>query len=140
MSGEPEEQVAGEAAAVGAEDSPVQLDVSLCKACGICIELCPTHVFDATELGEAIVARPEDCNRCLLCELHCPDFAIEVRRKEKKAAAAAGAESETAATDEADEAADEHTGRVFAALASSKSERSAEVTGDQHCATDHEEH
>ncbi len=133
MSGEPEEQGAGGMVVAGAEDSTVLLDVSLCKACGICIELCPTHVFDATELGEAVVARPEDCNRCLLCELHCPDFAIEVRRKEKKVAG-------DAAPAEAEEADDEQAGRVYAALAASKSERSAEVTGDQHCAKEHEEH
>ena len=108
------------------------LDVSLCKACGICIDLCPTHVFDATEMGEAVVARPEDCTLCLLCELHCPDFAIEVRRREKKGAAAGPAD---------DESHDEHAGRVYAALAAAKSDKTAEVTGDQHrCATDHEEH
>jgi 2-oxoglutarate ferredoxin oxidoreductase subunit delta len=115
------------------QDSPVLLEVSLCKACGICIELCPTHVFDATELGEAIVARPEDCTLCLLCELHCPDFAIEVRRREKK-----GAEPDDAQG--SDESQDEHARRVYAALAGAKSDKTAEVTGDQHrCASDHEE-
>ena len=130
MSGDPEEQAAAAAEAV--EESPVSLDVSLCKACGICIELCPTHVFDATELGEAIVARPEDCNLCLLCELHCPDFAIEVRRKQKKGGGGPAGETDEPRAADAD--------RVYAALAASKGERTAEVTGDQHrCATDHEE-
>jgi len=128
MSGEPERPVDEQA-------SPVKLDVSLCKACGICIELCPTHVFDATEMGEAVVARPGDCTHCLLCELHCPDFAIEVRRKEKKSATGTAQ-----ALDEAEESPEDNAGRVYAALASAKSERTAEVTGDQHrCAADHEE-
>jgi MinD superfamily P-loop ATPase len=35
-----------------------------------------------------VIARPEDCSQCLICELHCPDFAIEVRRRAKKAAKA----------------------------------------------------
>ncbi len=114
------------------QESPVQLDASLCKACGICIELCPTHVFDAAEMGEAVVARPDDCTMCLLCELHCPDFAIEVRRREKKGAA----EDTQAAEEPSDDA-----GRVYAALAGAKGEKAAEVTGDQHrCTTDHEEH
>ena len=26
-----------------------------------------------------MIARPDDCTACLLCELHCPDFAIEVQ-------------------------------------------------------------
>jgi 2-oxoglutarate ferredoxin oxidoreductase subunit delta len=112
-----------------AQGSPVQLDASLCKACGICIELCPTHVFDTAEMGEAVVARPEDCTLCLLCELHCPDFAIEVRRRTKKGAA------------KADEAVDEDAGRVFAALAGAPKGEAAEVTGDQEpCAPQHEEH
>jgi 2-oxoglutarate ferredoxin oxidoreductase subunit delta len=115
------------------QEPPLRLDVSLCKACGICIELCPTHVFDATDMGEAVVARPEDCTLCLLCELHCPDFAIEVRRREKKGA-------EGASDEAADEASAEDAGRVFAALATAKGERTAEVTGDQHpCTPNHEE-
>jgi 2-oxoglutarate ferredoxin oxidoreductase subunit delta len=87
------------------QSPPVLLDVSLCKACGICIALCPTHVFDTAEMGEAVVARPDDCTLCLLCELHCPDFAIEVRRRPKKGSA------------RGDEATDDDAGRVFAALA-----------------------
>ena len=66
-------------------DSPVQIELALCKACGICIELCPDKVFDRDKLAYPVIARPEDCSQCLLCELHCPDFAIEVRRRERKA-------------------------------------------------------
>ena len=72
--------------------TPVQIDLGLCKACGICIELCPDKVFDRDKLAYPVIARPEDCSQCLICELHCPDFAIEVRRRAKKQAkAAAGA-------------------------------------------------
>jgi 2-oxoglutarate ferredoxin oxidoreductase subunit delta len=74
-------------------DGPVQLDLELCKACGVCIELCPEKVFDRDKLGNPVLARPDDCSQCLLCELHCPDFAIEVRRRERKTRApAAGGE------------------------------------------------
>ena len=38
----------------------------------------------ATSWAFPVVARPEDCTLCLLCELHCPDFAIEVQRRAKK--------------------------------------------------------
>ncbi len=68
-------------------DGLVQLDLELCKACGICIELCPDKVFDRDNLGSPVLAREEACRQCLLCELHCPDFAIEVRRRERKAMA-----------------------------------------------------
>jgi 2-oxoglutarate ferredoxin oxidoreductase subunit delta len=78
-------------------DGLVELDLELCKACGVCIDLCPDNVFDRDKLGYPVLARPEECRQCLLCELHCPDFAIEVRRRERKAtskAAAAGATAE----------------------------------------------
>jgi len=85
------------------DGSPVTLELELCKACGVCIELCPDEVFDRDRLGYPVLARPEECSQCLLCELHCPDFAIEVRRRERKAAgkgkgkaAAAGGSAETA--------------------------------------------
>ena len=72
-------------------DAMVQLDLELCKACGVCIELCPDKVFDRDKLGYPVLTRPDDCSQCLLCELHCPDFAIEVRRRERKDKASAAA-------------------------------------------------
>jgi 2-oxoglutarate ferredoxin oxidoreductase subunit delta len=82
-------------------DGLVQLDLELCKACGVCIELCPDKVFDRDKLGYPVLARPDDCSQCLLCELHCPDFAIEVRRRERKgkAPAAEGAPAEAGPAD-----------------------------------------
>jgi 2-oxoglutarate ferredoxin oxidoreductase subunit delta len=47
-----------------------------CKACGICIALCPKKVFDTGTDGKPIVARPQDCINCGMCEIMCPDFAI----------------------------------------------------------------
>jgi len=77
---------------VDADTGPVELELGLCKACGICIELCPEKVFDRDKQGYPVIARPEDCSQCLLCEIHCPDFAIEVRRRARKQPkAAAGA-------------------------------------------------
>ena len=51
-----------------------------CKGCGLCIAFCPRHVFDEDEERHPVVARPDACNACLWCYLHCPDFAITVRR------------------------------------------------------------
>jgi|GEM_PF-1767199 len=47
-----------------------------CKACGICIAICPTDVFDRRDDGKPIAARPEACTNCGLCEIMCPDFCI----------------------------------------------------------------
>ena len=57
---------------------PPIIDKNRCKACGICVELCPKDVFDTDDLGRPIVARLADCTTCLFCERHCPDFAIDV--------------------------------------------------------------
>ena len=55
-----------------------------CKGCGLCIEFCPTKVFEADDEGRPIVAHPEQCTGCGWCEWHCPDFAISVKRIDGK--------------------------------------------------------
>jgi 2-oxoglutarate ferredoxin oxidoreductase subunit delta len=54
-----------------------------CKGCEICVVLCPADVLDMKEF-KVNVARIEDCTECMLCELRCPDFAIEVVESGKK--------------------------------------------------------
>ena len=49
-----------------------------CKGCGICVRFCPTKVLELDAFGKAVAARPEDCICCRMCELRCPDLAIEV--------------------------------------------------------------
>ncbi len=56
-----------------------------CKACGICAGFCPSKVYDRDAEGRPVVARPEACTRCRLCELRCPDFCIEVESGEEAA-------------------------------------------------------
>lgn len=54
-----------------------------CKACGICIDVCPKKVLIAEKNGKANPAKPDLCIGCMLCEYHCPDFAITVTGGEK---------------------------------------------------------
>ncbi len=49
-----------------------------CKGCGICVHFCPKNVLELDEKEKAVVMRREDCICCMMCELRCPDFAIEV--------------------------------------------------------------
>lgn len=68
-------------------NAPVWVNTDNCKACDICVSVCPSGVlgmvYDATStLGAMIsVNNPESCIGCNECELSCPDFAIYVADK-----------------------------------------------------------
>ncbi len=55
-----------------------------CKGCKICVEVCQTKVLDITKepnpsgYNPPYVKNLEDCTICGLCEMLCPDFAIQV--------------------------------------------------------------
>jgi 2-oxoglutarate ferredoxin oxidoreductase subunit delta len=53
-----------------------------CKGCGICVQFCPKNVLELDDADKVVAARPEDCICCRLCELRCPDFAIEIETEE----------------------------------------------------------
>lgn len=56
----------------------VEIDPKHCKACGICIAVCPKQVLAAERDGKAVVDNMDHCIGCRLCEFQCPDFAITV--------------------------------------------------------------
>ena len=55
----------------------VHINKDWCKGCGICVHFCPTKTLAMLEF-KSVVECPENCNGCMMCELRCPDFAIEV--------------------------------------------------------------
>ena len=54
-----------------------------CKGCGICVHFCPKKVLELDEFEKVAAARPQDCICCKLCELRCPDLAIEVQTEQE---------------------------------------------------------
>ena len=69
------------------ENTPVWVDTTRCKACDICVSVCPSGVLSMKQeptsiLGAMIsIEHPESCIGCNDCELNCPDFAIFVADK-----------------------------------------------------------
>jgi 2-oxoglutarate ferredoxin oxidoreductase subunit delta len=92
----------------------VQIVVERCKACGFCVEFCPTkalalsYAFNAKGYHPPYLIKPEKCSGCDLCGMYCPDFAIfghktqtaaKPAADEAKPAAPAPATEEEEATD-----------------------------------------
>lgn len=70
----------------------ITLNETWCKGCRICVEFCPTGVWEMNESADrwegaiARVANIDACTGCGICEVQCPDFAISVEspKREKK--------------------------------------------------------
>lgn len=62
----------------------IEINENLCKGCDICIEFCPTDVFQKSDKLNRkgyyvpIVARVENCTDCRICDLLCPELAIVI--------------------------------------------------------------
>ncbi|MFC1935661.1 ferredoxin family protein [Chloroflexota bacterium] len=68
----------------------VYVDGEYCKGvdeCGICVWICPKHVFDVSArlntrgIRPPEVVRIEDCTGCENCMVCCPDLAIVVAKE-----------------------------------------------------------
>lgn len=62
----------------------IEIYSSWCKRCGICAAFCPAEVLAQDESGAPYVKDADRCTGCQLCEIRCPDFAIQVKSEKKK--------------------------------------------------------
>ena len=61
----------------------LQVYHSWCKRCGICWAFCPKQALEQDPQGYPRYRDPKACVGCRMCELRCPDFAIEVVEEER---------------------------------------------------------
>ncbi len=52
-----------------------RITAALCSGCERCVAICPTQAL-AQVGGKAVLAAPDRCTYCILCEDICPDHAI----------------------------------------------------------------
>ena len=52
-----------------------EIDLSLCNRCGACVEHCPPQAVEMSPDGP-VIARPQDCTYCAVCDAICPQEAI----------------------------------------------------------------
>lgn len=70
-------------------NTPVWVDENRCKACDVCVSVCPAGVLamrpePTSTLGAMVtIVAQESCIGCNDCELSCPDFAIYVADKKQ---------------------------------------------------------
>ena len=61
----------------------LMVTASWCKACGICMALCPQDVLGADEVtNKVVLVAPEECTGCGVCELSCPDYVFSIQELE----------------------------------------------------------
>jgi|Deesub1362B_J571_1020462.scaffolds.fasta_scaffold21999_2 2-oxoglutarate ferredoxin oxidoreductase subunit delta len=60
----------------------LQVYQSWCKRCGICVAFCPKGALQKDPQGYPVWKDTSSCVACRMCELRCPDFAIEVITEE----------------------------------------------------------
>ena len=65
------------------EKITIHINREWCKGCGICVSFCPEDILGLDDNDKAVVLHPDNCVCCGMCELRCPDMAVEVTKGNK---------------------------------------------------------
>lgn len=57
---------------------PLEITEAWCKACDICVKMCPERCLVLNGRGAVALTDPAACTGCRICEMLCPDFAIRI--------------------------------------------------------------
>ena len=76
-------------------DGVVIIDEDRCKACGLCVSVCPAEIlqlaeghYNARGYRPVVVSDPQACTGCAMCAIICPDVVFMVYRRKRPAKAA----------------------------------------------------
>lgn len=57
----------------------ININEAWCKGCDICVQICAKDVLVLNKWNKGEIVDLAACNKCMLCEILCPDFAITVK-------------------------------------------------------------
>ena len=59
--------------------SKITIDLDKCNGDGICVDVCPTGVYELDSItGKSKAVNPDECIECFACQDQCPEGAITV--------------------------------------------------------------
>jgi dihydropyrimidine dehydrogenase (NAD+) subunit PreT len=61
-------------------DAALTVNRSWCKACDLCVQVCPTRILALDASGRIMVSDISRCIFCGLCALRCPDYVFVLER------------------------------------------------------------
>ena len=56
----------------------ITIDLDKCNGDGICVDVCPSGVYELDDKGKSKAVNPDECIECLACVDQCPENAITI--------------------------------------------------------------